>query len=142
MITAVELREIMHYDSLSGVFTWLHNSKVAGTVRSDGHIQIRINGVGYQAHRLAWLYVTGEWPKCVIDHINRVTGDNRFINLRDVSISENTLNHGIYKACKNNKLGERGISIDRGFMVRLKGKNYGRFATLEEAIMVRNANQG
>lgn len=45
---------------------------VAGCVDKDGYIQIRLKGKMYPAHRLAWLYVYGEWPQDEIDHINCV----------------------------------------------------------------------
>ena len=46
----------------------------------------------FSAHRLAWLYVTGDWPVGVIDHINGDRTDNRFENLRDVTQKTNSEN--------------------------------------------------
>jgi hypothetical protein len=51
-----------------------------------------IDGKLYGAARLAWLYVHGEWPKNQIDHINRLRDDNRLVNLRDVTHTENCNN--------------------------------------------------
>jgi len=53
-----------------------------------GYIIIKINRKDYQAHRLAWLYEYGNFPKQTIDHINRIKTDNRICNLRDVSQSK------------------------------------------------------
>jgi hypothetical protein len=59
----------------------------AGTVfiSEDGtkRLVIDIKGKPYLAEHLAWLYVTGEWPKHAIDHVNGDTLDNRWENLRE-----------------------------------------------------------
>lgn len=99
MVTAERLREVLQYDSETGAFTWrvLRRYKatagsLAGTVGSRGYLQISIDNRLYLAHRLAWLYVHGEWPSATIDHINGTRVDNRLANLRDVSIAENIQN--------------------------------------------------
>jgi len=59
------------------------------------------------AHRLAWLYVTGSFPKHQIDHINMVKSDNSFLNLREATRSENGANRKKYS---NNTSGYKGVS--------------------------------
>ncbi|EFE1615700.1 hypothetical protein CKI87_000297 [Escherichia coli] len=61
--------EVLDYNKETGIFTWKKKlsargavGKVAGTI-SYGYNAINIDGVRYFAHRLAWLYVYGEWPK-------------------------------------------------------------------------------
>jgi len=56
-------------------------------------------------HRLAWLYMTGEWPENQIDHINHIGTDNRWVNLRDTD--ENPMNRGMQG---NNTSGFTGVS--------------------------------
>lgn len=94
-----EVRRQLRYDPASGQFVWLVKSarniivgQRAGTRLSTGYILIRINGESYSAHRLAWLYMTGEWPAEHIDHKNRQRDDNRWSNLRKASVSQNHLN--------------------------------------------------
>ena len=58
------------------------------------------------AHRLAWLYVYAKWPTSDIDHINRVKHDNRIINLREVTKSENQYNRGL---SINSSTGAKGV---------------------------------
>ena len=92
MITQEELKELLDYNPETGLFTWnvynnIKNKTTAGTF-NDGYIQIKIKQKIYQAHRLAWLYVYGEWPKGQIDHINGIRDDNRIENLRDVTNRE------------------------------------------------------
>lgn len=96
MLTQVRLREVLRYNQRTGVFTWrvqlAHRVKpgdVAGC-NDSGYQRIRVDGRLYYAHRLAWLYVTGTWPRHNIDH--RISLSNRFKNLRDVVQRTNTEN--------------------------------------------------
>lgn len=98
-LTAEKLRDILHYDQLSGRFTWKvdASSRVkagspAGGRRKDGYWRVKIQQKPYFAHRLAWLHAYGVWPSGVIDHIDRNTGNNSLENLRDVSNRVNLLN--------------------------------------------------
>jgi hypothetical protein len=68
-----------------------------------------LTGVLYREHRLAWLYMTGEWPTHEIDHINGDRVDNRFCNLREATASENRWNS---RKRVNNTSGYKGVSWD------------------------------
>lgn len=114
-LTAARLRELLDYDPETGVFTWLvHVRKarpgaVAGTLMCHSRRSIRVCGRNYLEHRLAWLYMTGEWPSDQIDHINGDPSDNRWCNLREAT---NIQNHGNLRAHRDNKSGVKGVSWD------------------------------
>ena len=99
-LTAERLRELLHYDQQTGVFRWLVNIQsvkagdVAGCKTKCGYWQIKINGRVYRAHRLAWLYVNGEWPKGILDHKEGGGLRNEFDNLRACNGSQNNGNIG------------------------------------------------
>jgi hypothetical protein len=112
--SAERLRELLHYDPATGIFTWLaransrvHGGDVAGSVNGRGYRQIGIDGRKYRAHRLAFLYMTGEWPVEQIDHINGVTVDNRWANLRP---ADQSLNNANTSRSKRNTSGYKGVS--------------------------------
>lgn len=65
---------------------------VAGCILPKGYRLIGINGVLYQAHRVAFAYHKGRWPTDQIDHINGIRDDNRIENLREVGHLENHRN--------------------------------------------------
>jgi hypothetical protein len=140
MITADRLKELVNYDADTGLFTWKttrRGCKVGnrvGCVAKNGYIVIRLDDALYLAHRLAWLYVYGSWPKEQIDHINRTRGDNRLSNLREVSNAENAQN----KRTKANKSGFAGVRRENSkwlaeIKVKYKLIRIGLFASPEEA---------
>jgi len=109
ILTQHEIRNALNYCHVSGVFSWRkhHNvlGKIAGHKRKDGYIVIRINNVLYLAHRLVWLYVHGEFPSKIIDHINGNPTDNRICNLRSVTHKINLENQRKPKSKNNMFLG-------------------------------------
>jgi len=147
MITQEQLKQRLHYDPGTGVFTWLNGKrkgKTAGSNGGRGYLQITVSVDGsrkkYWAHRLAWLYVHGSWPP-EIDHINRNPADNRLRNLRLATRSQNGMN----SLRKNAAPGFRGTSFDvirnkwrAQIQTTIGGKrryyHLGYFATKEEAV--------
>ena len=100
-----------------------------------------IFGKRYLTHRIIWLHYYGCWPKDQIDHINHDPTDNRIINLRDVTASENQRNRTLQK---NNKVGHSGIYWDKEskkYRAQIHNgkhcKNLGNYDNLEEAIKAR-----
>jgi hypothetical protein len=105
---------MLRYDPDTGSFTWLACAAAqvkpgakAGRLNSQGYTEISISSRKYQAHRLAWLYMTGAWPEHTIDHINGVRSDNRIQNLRDVTRAVNLQNQR--RAAVTNKAGLLGV---------------------------------
>lgn len=106
-LTQEELKQKLNYDSDTGIFTWIkRNGRRSGCPTKLGYLQIVINKRHYYAHRLAWLYIHGVWPR-VIDHINHNPSDNRISNLRSGTQSQN-LENKIHPQ-SNNSTGILGI---------------------------------
>lgn len=140
MITAQELRDLLHYDPQTGSFTWKpgatkhRTGREAGYTTDEGYRKILIRKQMYFAHRLAWLYVYGQWPDQEIDHINHARDDNKISNLRDVSHAENV-------RCQRTNLNKRGVARydkeTRKYRARFRRNgreiNLGAYATREEA---------
>lgn len=117
ILTQDELKSQLNYDTETGFFTWKIRKairtkigSIAGSLK-NGYIYIKINDRSYRAHRLAWLYVYGEFPEEQIDHINGVRDDNRLANLRLVNNSQNQQN--IFNKKSNNTSGYRGVSFEK-----------------------------
>lgn len=102
-LTAQRLRELVHYDPEVGAFWSLPKSTarlntaakcrlIGGVHKALGYVTIGFGKDRFYAHRLALLYMTGEWPKAEVDHINGDRSDNRFANLRDVDRATNAQN--------------------------------------------------
>lgn len=98
MITQERLKELLHYDPDTGVFTWavsqgrVRVGAVAGTRRKDGYWKVGLDRGLYLTHRLAFLYVTGKFPEQLVDHVNGDRADNRWCNLREATSAENQQN--------------------------------------------------
>ena len=145
-LTQDKLMEILSYDYDSGNFTWksptnrsIRVGDIAGTVTDMDYIQIGVLGKLYLAHRLAWLYVYGYFPT-EIDHINRNKADNRILNLREVTHSENQKNQ---KMNSKNTSGFTGVYKHRNgkwvAQIQVGGKsiNLGYFHKIENAVATR-----
>lgn len=138
------LTEVLAYEPSTGVFTWIeppHPAKnylvgsKAGTVNQFGYRVIRIDGIIVPAGRLAWFYMTGQWPLGQVDHENRNRDDNRWKNLRDLTPSQNQHNRGFS--------GVSWLSSKRRWRVvlRLEGQSYygGLHRCFGAALAARNA---
>jgi hypothetical protein len=97
-IDPVYLRENLEYNQETGKFFWKKRrsgcrpGQEAGHFEANGYRVICLDRSFYKAHRLAWLYVTGSWPSEQLDHINGIRADNRFVNLRQASHTQNAKN--------------------------------------------------
>lgn len=134
------LKELVHYSPETGAFTWLSGpnaGKPAATgPNSHGYLRVVIDGKAIGAQRLAWFYMTGEWPERDTDHRNGVRTDNRFDNLRKQTRSGNMQN--LQGPHKDNATGFLGVSRRRGLFranIAIGGKRFylGSYKTPEAA---------
>lgn len=151
-ITHNELIKRLNYNKQTGKFTWhereiksqydktwnkKHAGNETGYLRHNGYKVINLNGKEYPCSRLAWYYVYGSWPEHEVDHINGNRADNRLINLRIATRSNNAMNRGIQS---NNSSGYKGVWKRKGLnlwtaSINVKGKKHylGKFKSPEDA---------
>jgi hypothetical protein len=141
-MTQNELKRLLAYDPDTGIFRWrIARGRavvggIAGAKNGKGYWTIKIEWIKYQAHRLAWLYMTGEWPVDQIDHINMDRADNTWSNLRAATNAQNQAN----SLKKSNTSGLRGVhwaQKDKKWIAQIQ-RDYrkvrlGAFDTPEEA---------
>lgn len=154
------VRLVLDYDADTGVLRWRaremtmfssthrckvwnsqHAGKEAGSINSQGYLDVRLDGKLHRAHRLAWIHVNGALNGLQVDHINGVKTDNRLINLRAVSQLENGRNQ---RLGTNNTSGVNGVCWDKQHkkwraQIGVKGRRVliGVFADMQEAIVAR-----
>jgi hypothetical protein len=143
--TQEELKALYHYDPETGAFTHRHNrgkgraGQIAGNINSNGYREMRVCNSLFQAHRLAFLYMTGTFPEkpLTVDHINGIRDDNRWCNLRAATWHEQAWNS---PAHHHNQSGLKGAwpckTTGRWQSILTDGKTkiwLGRFDTAEEA---------
>lgn len=157
------LKECLHYDPDTGIFTWLRRprhhfkndaawkgwARMVGKEcgRIDNPVGYRVMSIGdisYCAHRLAFIYMEGIAPE-MVDHINHVRTDNRWVNLRAASYAINMKNQKLFA---NNVSGHAGVKWDKSrnkWMASIKGngsqRTLGRFDKIDEAIAARKAGE-
>lgn len=142
-LTFTVLRTLLDYEPETGAFNWrvsrgtARAGDVAGNVRADGYIAIKIFGRLYSAHRLAWLWMTGAWPPFEIDHRDTDGTNNRWSNLRPATHLQNMRNK---KKPRHNTSGLKGVSYCRKrrfftAQIQIEGRqvHLGTFKTAELA---------
>lgn len=141
--TQAQIKDQLHYDPQTGIFRWRFTKSkktkpwdIAGC-QKKGYFYIGIRKGQYASHRLAWVYMTGEWPKHEVDHIDGVKSNNAWSNLREATHKQNLENLAL---AKNNTSGFRGVTWFKQtqkwramIMHNLKGIHVGYFDTAEEA---------
>lgn len=161
-ITRELVREFLDYDAETGVLTWRSRDRKwfktnrawntwntrfsgqrAGGNNGVGYIEVRAAGGRHLAHRLIWLWMTGEFPEHEIDHGNHARDDNRWANLQAVSNSENRRNmsrrydntSGVTGVCWANRESKWRAGIKANGLNRFLGY----FADKNDAIAARKA---
>jgi hypothetical protein len=129
------LKILLDYDQSTGTFVWITQRKAkaqigtkAGADNGRGYQVIRVDGIDYYAHRLAWFYVYRRWPKA-LDHIDRNRSNNAIANLRQCSQAENAKNRTPGRGCNRTSSGRWQAHI----RVNKKLLYLGLYATEKEA---------
>ena len=155
------LTTVLEYHPFTGVLRWKHrhrnlfasdrscktwNTRFAGAVAGtthNGYRDIKVMGVTYNAHRLAWYYCYEKWPENEIIHVDGDSLNNSIGNLRDVTRLESTRNQ---KLNKNNRSGVSGVrkhSRDGRYYAQIGARerlqHLGVFNTFTEAVEARRA---
>jgi len=161
------VRECLDYDPDTGLLIWrerpLHhfsnaasqkrmNACYAGKTAGAGHAAgkqgkwsywgVRLAGVFYPAHRLAWLLFHGIDPEPLeVDHINGDGLDNSIANLRLATRSQNALNGRAHSDSQTRVKGVQRNGSGYAARIMLHGKSYylGTFPSVYEAAAARRA---
>ena len=142
MLSPEQLRERFGYDPKTGVLTRTkkvgQNCKLgpAGSVCQSGHLRVKIEGKPVYVHRIIWAMMTGKWPDLDINHANGIPNDNRWLNLREATESQNMANS---RKSVCNTSGKKGVWYDRkrntfSAQIRVDGRLIflGRFRDIEK----------
>lgn len=149
-LTPETVRQLFDYEAEAGnlirkIRTNPRNNvdDIAGCLKPDGYLSVKIKYKDYKVHRLIWLWVHNCWPKEQIDHINGDRTDNRICNLREVTNQQNQMNQQI---ASNNNSGFCGVYRDKRdgkwyAQIRINRKNIrlGSFDHIDDAKSVRQA---
>lgn len=133
-----DFHALLQYNRDTGIIRWRKNEAIAGTKRPDGYTQVQVGGRRYLTHRLIWKMETGQWPVALIDHIDGDRSNNKWLNLREATRAQNSVNR---LASKRNSSGHCGVSFrpdSRKWRARLARKYYGDFDSKELAIAARD----
>lgn len=137
-LTAEALKELVHYDPVSGLFRWVTASRFGQPAGrpNNGYMRLSLGKWGTMyAHRLAWLYMTGEMPEKHVDHIDCERSNNAWSNLRLATPDQNRANT---RRTKRNTAGAKGVCHFRGgyrAAICVKGQHIwlGDYNSVEEA---------
>lgn len=144
MISIERAKHLVSYEPDTGVFRWKNPTSrrvrvgdEAGSVMSNGYLNIRLDGNQILAHRLAWWFLHGHMPD-YIDHANGVRLDNRISNLRPASKGDNAHNlskpsHGVSSRFKGVHFCSSRKNWKAQICVNKKRKHLGRFQSEVQA---------
>ncbi len=150
-LNVARVRELLHYEPSTGVFTWRSDRSrtakagdVAGGLNKKGRRMIGVDGKDRSASRLAWLYMTGEWPEHQVDHEDRNKLNDAWGNLRPATNKQNCENRGLRS---DNKSGVAGVWFDNSRKKKWRAKighknkqiHLGGFPDLASAIAAKAA---
>lgn len=147
------LRALISYDPKTGLLTWKPrsrdlfetqkeflrwNGRYAGSPalampNNGGYLVGKLGGVALVAHRVCWKIQTGKDPEEILDHINGVRSDNRFVNLREATFEQNIGNRASNRETSSKYRGASWCSRDRFWASYCAGVWLGRFQTEEDA---------
>lgn len=143
-ITQERLKEIISYDPETGIFRQLQYrrgwpaGRITGNVSGSGYLRVRADNVCYQAHRLAWLYMTGSFPSALVDHIDRDKLNNRWTNLREATHAQNNQNRVKSSASTSGHIGVSWSKTEKKWLARIgidrKKLVLGSYINFEDAV--------
>ena len=157
-LTGERLPSLLIYSPDEGTFIWRERpnttkrnkyfnarfaGKPAGSLNSDGYLTIGLDDRLHYGHRLAWLYMTDEFPGETIDHKDGDRANNKWSNLRNATRQQNNFNIGLRA---DNSSGHRGVTWYARYgkwRATVKRANVthslGYFDKIEDAIAARQA---
>jgi len=145
-LTQKLLKATLTYDELSGEFKRINHlsgsrlTKAERCTNYQGYGVLVVYKRKYLAHRLAWLYAYGVFPRKDLDHIDHDKMNNSLANLREVTKRENSLNQKLHSTNSSGVTGvgkvKSGNWISR---ITVKGRliNLGIFHKKSDAIVAR-----
>lgn len=165
-LTPQRCRDLIDYEPRTGEFTWKRrmpadfscvgvgrdreckrwNTRYAGRpaftqTTTAGYLVARIDRVRKLAHHVAFAMTHGRWPNGMLDHINGRKDDNRIVNLREASATDNARNAA---RRSDNSSGVTGVSWCKrrgAWLSRMclngRNKHLGYFASVDEAAAAR-----
>lgn len=150
-ITESELFSAISYDPETGIFTWLIDRHCRFSIKKgdragsslpfpDGkrYRRLCVKGKYILEHRAAFLFMGCPLEDNEeVDHENGDGEDNRWLNIRRCSRSENAKN---LRRCVNNKSGVTGVAWIKSackWQVSIGKKRLGYFSNFDEAVSVR-----
>jgi hypothetical protein len=111
-----DLLQVLDYDKENGCF---YNKKTrgaalngytAGCKKANGYVYVGVFRRQILCHRLVWFVEHGVWPLMVLDHIDGDKSNNRILNLRLATYSQNSINR---KVMANSKTQLKGVWFNK-----------------------------
>ena len=148
-LTIERIRDALYYSPKTGNFFWKNPNKSSNRKPgspagywSDAYdggprLLITIDGEEHYGHRIAFAHFFGWWPEQLIDHKDGDPANNRIVNLREASHTENTRNARVWATANSGFKGvcRRGNYSRWRARIRVNGRllNLGHFSSPEEA---------
>ena len=97
-VPVLELTKRFCCDFESGILFHRNDTKhafagrVAGCLKRDGYVSVKIDKKDYLVHRIIWAMYHGTWPRGFLDHKDCNRQNNSICNLREANPRQNCAN--------------------------------------------------
>ena len=141
VLTPEQIREWFHYEPDTGSLYRIVAGKRLLCTKMDtkGYVAVYIGNRRFTAHRVAWAFMTGKWPRKGLDHIDGNRANNCWSNLREATPSQNMCNSATKRKVHNLPRGVMLVTNQKtpSFLARIQSNrrniNLGVYPTPEEA---------
>lgn len=130
------IKDAFSYDPVTGEVHGQRKKSLGYMIGPYSHVALGRKDI--RRSRIAFVLMTGDWPKGLVDHVNGDTGDDRWENLREASHRQNGANRKAWGRSRFLGVWPKGSKWESAIKTRDGVKRVGNFSREENAALAYN----